>query len=205
MMPDKPGSFAAKFSRKINGILIDPRIFTYKFICTCQGECCYYGVFTDYREYEKIIEIKDKLITIFDDTQSINVSDWFETPQVDDDFESGVAVGTETINGKCTFLDKNGLCSLQKLALAEGDHKWKYKPIYCVLFPLTIYDGVLTIDDEHIERLPSCNVNPEISIFEAISEELVYFFGADGFSELEKYREEYLTELQLGVKENAAK
>ncbi len=204
-MSDKPGTFASKFSRKINGILIDPKIFTYKFVCSCQGECCYYGVFIDYKEYEKIIELKEKLIAMFDETQSKNVNEWFEPPEVDDDFESGIAVGTEVINEKCTFLDANGLCSLQKLALEEGEHKWKYKPLYCVLFPLTVFDGVLTIDDEHIERLPSCNVNPEITIFEAISEELKYFFGEEGFSELKKYREEYLAELQLGVKENAAK
>ncbi|NCS88114.1 MAG: DUF3109 family protein, partial [Ignavibacteria bacterium] len=59
------------------------------------------------------------------------IKDWFEAPETDEDFESGVAVGTNVINGKCTFLDKNGLCSLQKLALEEGAHKWEYKPLYC--------------------------------------------------------------------------
>ena len=88
-----------------------------------------------------------------DETQSKNIDEWFEEPEEDEDFESGVAVGTEIINGKCTFLDKNGLCTLQKLAMIEGEHKWKYKPIYCVLFPLTIFEGALTIDDEHIDRL----------------------------------------------------
>ena len=59
---------------------------------------------------------------------------------------------------KCSFLDKEGLCVLQKLAIQEGKHAWEYKPMYCVLFPLTIYEGALTIDDEHIDRLKTCNV-----------------------------------------------
>jgi hypothetical protein len=119
---------------------------------------------------------------------------WFEAPEKDEDFESGVAVGTNLVNGKCSFLDKHGLCALQKLANLEGEHKWKYKPIYCILFPLTVYEGSLTIDDEHIDRLKTCNKNiqDETTIFEACKEELQYFFGEQGYMELEEYRSEYL-------------
>ena len=137
-----------KFTKKINGWYIDPKIFTYKFTCNCPGECCYYGVFTDYKEYETILSITDKIIANMDETQSTDVSKWFEPAEKDEDFESGIAVGTEVINGKCAFLDKDGLCTLQKIALDESEYKWKYKPLYCVLFPLTTYEGALTIDDE---------------------------------------------------------
>ncbi|MCK7528343.1 MAG: hypothetical protein MZV64_67625 [Ignavibacteriales bacterium] len=51
---------------------------------------------------------------MMDETQSKDIDEWFEEPEEDEDFESGVAVGTEIINDKCTFLDKNGLCTLQK-------------------------------------------------------------------------------------------
>ncbi len=79
--------------------------------------------------------------------------------------------------------------------------------MYCILFPLTIYDGVLTIDTDHIDRLPYCNVDPntKLTMFEACKEELKHVLGTDGFSELEKYREEYLSEIKLGVKENVTK
>ena len=78
--------------------------------------------------------------------------------------------------------------------MMEGEHKWKYKPIYCVLFPLTIYEGALTIDDEHIDRLKTCNKNSNLrqSIFDACREELHHFFGAEGLAELDAYKEEYL-------------
>lgn len=191
----------------INGIKIDPNIFTFKFGCRCNGECCHYGVYTDLKEYENILAIKDKIIPLMDETQSKNISDWFEPAEEDDDFESGVAVGTEIVNEKCAFLDKNGLCVLQRLALEEGEHKWKYKPIYCVLFPLTIYQNTLTIDDEHIDRLSYCNKFPisDSSIFDACKEELEFFFGKEGFEELLNYKEEVLSQVQNGVTSNGNK
>ena len=196
-----------KFTKKINGWYIDPQIFTFKFRCKCPGECCYYGVFTDYKEYETILSIKEKIIANMDETQLKDASKWFEPQEKDEDFESGIAVGTEVINGKCAFLDKNGLCTLQKIAMDEGEYKWKYKPLYCVLFPLTTYEGALTIDDEHIDRLPSCNVDSNISLsmFEACQEELRHFFGEEGFKELKDYREEYLNEIKTGVNEDVTK
>lgn len=193
-----------KFTKEINGVYIDPQIFTFPFSCRCGGECCNYGVYTDLKEHEYILSIKDKIIPLLDETQSKNINEWFEEPEEDEDFDSGVAVGTEIINGKCTFLDKNGLCTLQKLAMNEGAHKWKYKPIYCVLFPLTIFEGALTIDDEHIDRLTTCNKDSmkEPSIFDACREELIHFFGQDNFIELENYKNEYLSEYYSGVDKN---
>jgi Fe-S-cluster containining protein len=183
----------------INGLKIDPLIFTFKFACRCSvGECCNYGVYTSYKEHEKILAVKDEIIEIMDESQSKNSSEWFEAPEKDDDFESGIAVGTNIVNDKCTFLDKHGLCTLQKLALSKGMHKWEYKPIFCVLFPLTVFQGALTVDDEHIDRLSSCNSNPgeNSTIFDSCKEELKHFLGDDGFAELEQYRDEYLLSLQ---------
>lgn len=192
------------FTKIINGILIDPKIFTFKFGCKCNGECCNYGVFTDSKEADFILSIKNKIIPLMDDSQSKDVNKWFEAPEEDEDFDSGVAVGTEIINGKCTFLDKNGLCTLQKLAILEGKHQWEYKPMYCILFPLTIYEGAITIDDEHIDRLKYCNKFDvtNLTIYETCRDELKHFFGEEAFAELEQYRQEYLNEIQTGVEKN---
>jgi len=183
-----------KFKKEIKGLKIDPAIFTFNFGCRCGGECCYYGVYTDLKEHDLIMSIKDKVIPLMDGSQTTEISKWFEPPEEDSDFDSGVAVGTELYNNKCVFLDKDGLCTLQKLANSEGAHKWKYKPLYCVLFPLTVYEGALTIDYEHIDRLKTCNKTPsgQLSIYEACTEELKHLFGEDGFAELETYRKEYL-------------
>lgn len=183
-----------KFDKVINGLKIDPVIFTFKFDCDCTGECCHYGVYTDSYEADNILKMKDKILSIFDDSQCKDVSKWFEPPEKDEDFESGIAIGTEVINGKCTFLDKNGLCTIQKIAMDEGEYKWKNKPLYCILFPLIIDEGVLTIDTGHIKRLKTCNPNPKTkkTMFEYCREELNHLLGEDGYAELKKYSEEYL-------------
>ena len=192
---------------KLMGYILIHRFLLLNLQCKCPGECCYYGVYTDFKEYETILSIKDKIIANMDETQSKDVRNGLKPEEKDEDFESGIAVGTEIINGKCTFLDKNGLCTLQKIAMVEGEYKWKYKPIYCILFPLTIFEGALTIDDEHIDRLQYCNIDPKTSLtmFEACQEELRHFFGEEGFEELENYSEEYLNEIKMGVNEDVTK
>lgn len=185
----------------VKGLKIDPKIFTFKFSCKCTGECCHYGVYTDLKEHNHIIEIKDKIIPLMDETQPKNYKVWFEEPEKDDTFDSGVAVGTDLYNDKCVFLDKDGLCTLQKLAMIEEVDKWNYKPLYCILYPLTIFENTLTIDDEHMERLKTCNIsnNLQTSIYESCREELRHYFGEDGLEEIEEYKAMYLNEIQNGV------
>lgn len=177
----------------INGLKIDPKIFTFPFGCKCNGECCHYGVYTDYKEYELILSLKDRLIPLMDETQTTDVAKWFEEPVEDADFESGKCVGTELHEKKCVFLDKNGLCVIQRLAIEEGANPWKYKPLYCILFPLTIYEGALTIDEEHIDRLHYCNkVNVQpANLFEFCKGEIVHLLGEDGLKQLVEYKEKY--------------
>jgi len=186
----------AEKNYQINGLKIDPQLFTFKFGCRCNGECCYYGVYTDKFEHEKILTLKDKLIPLMDETQSKDTSTWFEEPQEDDDFDSGIAVGTEVINGKCAFLDKNGLCVIQSLAINEGKHPWDYKPLYCYLFPITIYEKTLTLDDDHINRLKVCNRANEDGtiIIDFCKTELTRFLGEEGYAKLLEFREDYLKE-----------
>jgi len=195
-----------KFEKIINGMFIDPLIFTQKFVkgcdvCICSGECCYYGVYTDKKEYEKIMSEKNKIIRNMDDSQTKDFEKWFEEPQVDNDFPSGIAVGTEVHNEKCVFLDKQGFCTLQKMAMVEGEFKWKYKPLYCILFPLVISEGVLTVDDEHLNDMHYCSkpINQVSTVYSCCQKELEFLLGKDGLAELEKYKNEYMTKITIRV------
>ncbi len=176
----------------INGLKIDPLIFTTNFSCKCGGECCHYGVYTDFEEHKKILSLKDELIPLMDETQTTDISKWFEEPEVDTDFPSGKAVGTELFSKKCVFLDRDGLCVIQKNSMQRGRPKWQDKPIYCILYPLTIFEGALTVDDEHMERLKTCNrTNSKFSIIDSCAEELIHFLGEDGYKKLIEYRIDY--------------
>jgi len=192
----------------IKGLKIDPLIFTFPFvpgcnICLCSGECCWYGVYTDLRERDLILENKEIIKQYMDESQTKDESKWFEGVEEDSDFESGYCAGTQIYNHKCVFLDKNGFCSLQKAAIDRGEHKWKYKPIFCVIFPLTIYNGTLTIDDEHIARLHYCSKprHHKLTVFDATKEELIYLLGEDGYSELQEYRNQLIGENKVEVTE----
>ncbi|MEW6652042.1 MAG: DUF3109 family protein [Bacteroidota bacterium] len=189
-----------KFEKMINGVYIDPLIFTQKFVkacdvCICSGECCYYGVYTDKTEFELITSVKERISQSMDDSQTKDAAKWFEAPEPDEDFPSGIAVGTELHNGKCVFLDRQGFCTLQKIAIEDDEFKWKYKPLYCILFPLVIFEGVLTVDDDHLDRMHYCSkVENQIStVFDCCKNELKHLLGEDGFKELEFYKEEFLS------------
>ena len=201
-----------KFEKKIGQLYIDPLIFTQEFVKCCDvgicgGECCYYGVYTDYKEYENILANKDRIIQSMDDSQTKDADKWFEEPEEDEDFDSGKAVGTEVYNRKCVFLDKQGYCTLQKIAIEDGDFKWKYKPLYCILFPLVIFNGAITVDTDHLKRLHYCSrrENQISTIYDCCKNELKYLLGEEGFAELEKYRTEYLNELIIQKRESASK
>ncbi len=190
----------------VKGLKIDPLIFKFPFvekcnISVCSGECCWYGVYVDLREMENIIQHKEIIKQYMDETQTKDESKWFEPLEEDKDFESGYCAGTEVFNHKCVFLDKKGFCSLQKTAMERGEFKWKYKPLYCVLFPLTIYDGKLTVDDEHINRLHYCS-KPKYqvsTVFEAMKEELIFILGEDGYADLKEYSKELLEEKRIEI------
>ena len=196
---------ADTFDKKIKDYFIDPLIFTHKFVktcdvCVCSGECCYYGVYTDKVEADRIMEMKERIKQSMDDSQTKDETLWFEAPEEDEDFESGIAVGTELYNGKCVFLDKLGYCTLQKVAMEDKEFKWKYKPLYCILFPLIIYNGAITVDDDHLNRLHYCNLaeNQNSTIYDCCQGELEYLLGKDGMKELREYREEYFNKINNG-------
>lgn len=181
----------------IKSLKIDPVVFTHKFvkgcdISICSGECCYYGVYAEVSERDDILKIKDEIKAIMDDSQTTDDSLWFEEPVEDDDFSSGYAAGTELHNGKCVFLDKQGFCSLQKLAMKKNENKWKYKPLYCILFPLVISEGELSVDDDHLNRMHYCNKpeNQPSNVFDVCRDEILHVFGQEGLDYLMKMKEE---------------
>lgn len=189
---------------EINGLKIDPIIFTQGFVphCDipiCSGQCCDWGVYMDSEFKNVILNHKDKIIDVMDANQIKDPEKWFEKEIEDDhDFPSGKAVGTEVYKTKfgheqCVFKGINNFCSLQVAAVKHGKHKWDIKPKYCVMYPLTIIDNVLTYDDEHSQKLNYCGAhkveNFVHTVFEAMTEEIIYILGEEGYNYLKEYFE----------------
>ena len=83
----------------------------------------------------------------------------------------------------CIFLRIDDfICALQVAADIMGAHKWRFKPFYCILYPLDLDDqGRITLDE--IELLlnepASCLrvADEEIPLMETFAEELNYLLG----------------------------
>ncbi len=185
---------------------VDELIFTQGFVKYCDidkcgGGCCHSGVYADTGEYARILEHKDAIAKVMDETQDIDPATWFDNEWIDDtDFPSGRAIGTQVhdrdggISGfteGCVFLDKRHFCSIQVAAAESGLHRWAWKPDYCILFPVTVVEGIITYDDSHSEDLNHCGPkgtgNYVHSVYEAMQEELQHFLGAEEFGKLDEY------------------
>lgn len=192
----------------VGGLRVDERIFTQGFvqycdISRCGGGCCHSGVLADTDEYKTILEHKHEIAGAMDETQDRDPATWFDNEWIDDgDFQSGRAVGTMTherdggISGfseGCVFLDRRHFCSIQVAAAEAGLHRWSWKPRYCILFPITVVDGIIMYDDSHSEDLHHCGPqgtgNYVHSVFEAMQEEIGYVFGAEGLAAMRSYFE----------------
>jgi len=199
-----PASRLAPFT--VQGFKVDELIFTQGFVSYCDidkcgGGCCHSGVYADAKEYENILQHKDEIIAVMDETQIKDPEEWFDGEWIEDpDFTSGKAIGTQVhdrdggISGfteGCVFLDRNHFCSIQVAAAKNGLHRWAWKPTYCIMFPITVAESTLTYDDSHSVDLHHCGpqgaANYVHSVYEAMKEELQNFLTEEEFIAMEKY------------------
>jgi len=179
----------------VNGFAFGPELFTQGFPadsgpCQCSSHCCSGGVFADLTERDRILSAKEKIKQQMDETQTRDESLWFDDEVSDDqDFASGRCVGTSVINEKCVFLNAKGHCSIQLAAVANGLDRWAWKPLYCILYPIEVSDGVVGFDPMLQGEKPCCTIRRsfEVPLFRACKDELVHLLGDDGYLQLEEY------------------
>ena len=178
---------------------IDPVLFQKGFYkgCgpfACESTCCAIGVYADVKERELILSHKEMIKKYMDETQTLDDSRWFEADTSEDsDYPSGLTVGTEVFNNKCVFLNKKGMCSLQVAGTQEGMGRWSLKPFFCVAFPISVEEGVVTFDDMLQEKTKCCSFveNHNETLVDSCKEELQFVLGFDGYNELVKNQQEF--------------
>lgn len=157
----------------------------------CNAACCREGgAYVDVRERDRILAHAELIRPHLDDTQNPDPGQWFEPEEkLDPDYPSGACAGTAHVAGRCNFLDRSGLCSLQSAALAAGMHKWALKPMYCALFPLDLSAGVVKLDGR-VRHRACCAPTRDFtrSALEACREEVVHLVGAAGVAAFEAQR-----------------
>lgn len=184
-----------------NELKADPILFQRTLIqgCAverCDATCCKLGVWADLSERDKIIAHAEVIRKYLEPHQPTDPSLWFEPDIIDDsDFPSGKAIGTAVGDSGCVFLKANGHCVLQHAATMEGLDKFSLKPFFCVAYPVTISDGVLTMDDpDHADRPECCSYVEQQGADRPVDvyrEELEYMLGEKGSEELLRLAHEW--------------
>ncbi len=177
----------------ISNLTVDKNFFGQSFergcsMMNCNGKCCKDGVWADPTERDRILAHKDVIKKYMEPEQEHDHTTWFDSEEVEDpDFPSGKAIGTQTRQHGCVFLNSNGHCVLQRAATEEGMSKFALKPFYCFAFPIAMEFGELVLDDsDFTNRTQCCSTIEEgnLTAMEVCAEELEFMLGDDGFAEL---------------------
>ncbi len=160
---------------------VDPLVFRTKFppccrLELCRGRCCRFGVWTDEEEM-KTIMVNRALFIPFVRPEASDPSRWFGEREADGDCPSGVAVETLVVGGACVFFHPSHGCALQKAAIEAGLHEWHYKPRFCILFPLVVSEGTLTVDEDMKSLWCMKDKNRTHPITHSVQKEVRYLFG----------------------------
>jgi hypothetical protein len=71
-------------------------------------------------------------------------------------------------------------------------HRWSFKPLYCVLYPIEITGKTIRFDDLLQGDEQCCSVSDHFAtpLFQVCRDELTHVLGKEGFRQLEShYRE----------------
>ena len=170
---------------------VDPDLLRARFAAGCDtrrctAACCRSGVWLDPRESARVLAHADAVRAAMDPDQPRDPRRWFSVRTIADaDFPSGRAVHTRVRNGRCVFLNRAGLCVLQKAAAGKG---LRLKPFFCAAFPVTVDHGVLTLDEDHCAERPCCatTAGGPRTVFDTCRLELRHVLGAAGVRRLRR-------------------
>lgn len=162
---------------------IDPLLFSAKFPdrCRhdlCRSRCCRFGVWVDARERETILRNRD-LFAAFLRPEAADPGSWFGRTERDPDCPSGLSVETQEVAGACVFYHPSHGCVLQKGAAEQGLHEWAIKPRFCVMFPLVVSGGELTVDEDMKSLWCMKERNRTRPILGAMRKELEFLFDEE--------------------------
>jgi hypothetical protein len=159
---------------------IDPHVFRARFphrcaLDRCRSRCCQGGVWADLEERAAILRNADLFLPYLR-PEAKDPSLWFGETSKDPDCPSGTAVETTTAGDYCVFFHPGHGCSLQKAAIALGRHEWEFKPRFCIMFPLVVTDGVLTVDEDMEEVWCLQDENRTHPVLSAVEREVNHLF-----------------------------
>ena len=162
---------------------IDTNVFTAKFpercrFDLCRSRCCRFGVWVDIEEQKTIIA-NQELFVPYLRPEAKDPETWFGKTEEDEDCPSGIAIETREISGACSFFHPDHGCALQKGAVEAGLHEWIIKPRFCIMFPLVVSGGELTVDEDMKSLWCMKEKNRTRPILDAVRKEVEFLFETE--------------------------
>jgi hypothetical protein len=162
---------------------IDPLVYRAKFphrcrLDRCRSRCCQGGVWADVAERDAILRNAD-LFLPYVRPEAADPATWFGETTADPDCPSGTAVETTVAGDYCVLFHPDHGCALQKAAVELGRHEWEFKPRFCIMFPLVVSEGVLTVDEDMEEMWCMKGENRTHPIISAVEKEVNHLFPED--------------------------
>jgi hypothetical protein len=163
---------------KINELVFKAKFPKYCDLEKCGGRCCKGGVWADLREKEIIMNNSEAFLP-FMRPETRNPNCWFGETAHDADCPSGVAIETNVVGDSCVFSHPKTGCALQVAAARQGLHEWKFKPLFCIMFPLVVCENELTVDEDMEDVWCMEPENRTHPILPAMVREVNYLFPQD--------------------------
>jgi len=162
---------------------VDPYIHDAKFpercrLDLCRSRCCRFGVWADLKEKEEILAHQDLFVELLR-PEAKDPESWFGAIEPDPDCPTGLSVETMDIAGACAFFHPDHGCVLQKGAAGAGLHEWHLKPRFCILFPLVVSEGTLTVDEDMKTLWCMKKKNRTQPVTVSVRKEIRYLFGQE--------------------------
>ena len=127
-------------------------------------------------EEKKTILAQQDLFTPYLRPEAEDPETWFGKIEADRDCPSGLAVETQEVAGACVFYHPDHGCILQKGATEAGLHEWAIKPRFCIMFPLVVSGGELTVDLDMKSLWCMKGKNRTRPLLDAIRKEVEFLF-----------------------------
>lgn len=161
----------------------------------CGSACCRNGVYIDVDQSNLILEHAEE-IKPFLRPETRDERTWFDgVYDIDSDYPSGRGQGTNVVShpthstgSACVFLREDLKCGLQVASTGLGRSPWHFKPYYCALHPLTVWDKWLLMEEELEHLGGTCLVPGDVSpLYTVFADEIRLHLGDDGYAELVQY------------------
>ncbi len=152
---------------------------------SCAQECCNEGCFLTIHDARRVLARRDQiqpyLVEPFD----------FESWDLSRPADIATPVRAEgTPEQQCWFLRANKHCALHSFALDHGLPVDSIKPYFCLMFPLTLVDIDINVNEITVDNkaYSTCLIegNHETYLYQQFETELRQYVGDDTFSEIER-------------------